>query len=336
MSILSFMSYRAESFGFLKSGEEILKITISNEVASFSILTLGATISSFSLKMKSGFRDVVCSSTTLSGYINDKTYKGEIIAPNANRIAKATFTLEGHKYQLDVNNGENNLHSGSANAGYKVWDILFNTDNSVVLNTSIKDGEGGFPGNTGVTVTYALKETTLEISYTISSDKDTPINPTNHVYFNLHGRKESIKDHLVKMNADRYILVNKNLIPTGCESVKGSDFDFNTQTAIGERRDGKYDNCFIFPDNEKPYVSISSDGLTLLVETDRKGMQIYSGEFFSVPDSPWGALSSFEGVALETSGYPDAVNNPSFPSVILKKGEVFKSKTSYTLKEDNK
>ncbi len=326
------MSYTKDIYGKMKDGVVVDKITISNEEAKVSILTLGAIIESFEVKTKEGWRNIVVSSSTLDGYIDDPTYKSEVVAPYANRIKNGRFTLNGKSYQLDCNNGENNLHSGSANTGAKVWNVLFNTDNSVVMNVGHRDGDGGFPGNIGITVAYLLEGTSLTITYNIGTDMDTIVNPTNHAYFNLHGRDADIRDHVVVMNADRYVAADENLIPIAVKAVSGSDYDFTTPHALAERREGKYDTCFAFKEGEKPFSSISADNLTLTVETDRPAMQIYTGEFFSVADSPWGALGAFKGVALETSIYPDAPNNAEFPSPLLKAGEVLKTYTKYSVK----
>lgn len=326
------MSYRKDIYGKMSDGTVVDKITLSNDEARVSILTLGAIIESFEVKNGEGWRNIVVSSSTLDGYIDDSTYKSEVVAPYANRIKDGRFTLNGKSYQLDCNNGKNNLHSGSANTGSKIWSVLFNTDNSVVMNVEHRNGEGGLPGNIGITVAYLLEGTSLTITYTMGTDMDAIVNPTNHAYFNLHGKNADIRDHVVFMNADRYVDTDESLIPTSVEAVSGSAYDFTMPHAIGERIDGKYDTCFVFKEGEKPFASISADGLTLTVETDRPAMQIYAGEFFSVNDSPWGALGPFSGVALETSIYPDAPNNPDYPSPILKAGDVLKTYTKYTVK----
>lgn len=327
------MSYKTEKFGTLKDGSEVQRITLSNEKASVSILTLGAIIQDFSIKTRSGWRNIVCSSQTLDGYIDDRTYKGQVVAPNCNRIANASFECYGKRYHLDVNNGRNNLHSGSANTGSKLWSIVSHSDKRVVLNIEHVDGEGGFPGNILIKLAYILEGTTLRLEYSIAADRMAVVNPTNHAYFNLHGAKESILDHKVKLNADRYIKVDDSLIPEAVLPVKGTDYDFTTEHEIGERIGGRYDNCFVFPPGEKGYAEVSADGLKLTVKTDRPGMQIYAGEFFSVPDSPWGELGPFDGVALETSGYPDSVNHRNYPSVLIEKWDEFRSYTEYKVEE---
>lgn len=318
-------------FGHLPNGEEVKSVRLVSGEYSVTILTLGAIIHQFNVPCRGSLRNIVFSSPDLAGYIGDSSYKGQCVAPYANRIRNAEFCLDGDRYTLDRNNGPNNLHSGSGNLGQKNWNIIFQTDNSVVLNAEHCAMEGGFPGNIGVTVSYLLTDGRLTISYTMVSDADTAVNPTNHSYFNLKGDGSPIFDHFVQICADKVVTVDENLIPVSADSVKGTDFDFTSAHLIGERREGRYDHCFVFSEEKKAVVSCG--GLRLTVETDRPGMQLYTGEFN--PDCPslWSHSGPFCALALETSAYPDAVNRPDFPSVVLEKGAIFNSRTSYTVEE---
>lgn len=319
------------SFGHLADGGEVRKVTIADGGYKVSILTLGAIIQSFEVPCAGKVRNIVFSSPRLEDYIGDGSYKGQVVAPYANRIAKARFMLDGVEYKLDVNNGENNLHSGSANLGQKNWDIIFQTDNSLVLNTVHRHMEGGFPGNIGITVSYLLEKGRLSISYTMHSDRRCVVNPTNHSYFNLKGDGSSILDHSVRISADRVVLVGEDLIPTQASPVEGSDFDFTTSHLVGERRQGKYDHAFVFTAEKKAVVECA--GLRLTVDTDRPAMQLYTGEFNPNCSSLWPHSGPFCALALETSEWPDAVNRSDFPSAVLEPGKVFKSRTSYTVEE---
>ena len=326
------MAVQTTVFGRLDDGEEVTKITITNDEGyQVSILTFGAIIQEFIVPAGGQRRNIVFSSPDLRSYVGDGSYKGQVVAPYANRIAKGRFSLDGVEYQLDINNGENNLHSGSANLGQVNWNILFQTENSVVLNTSHTAGRGGFPGNIGVTVAYLLEKNRLTISYTMSSDAKCVVNPTNHSYFNLKGDGSPVFDHVVTIDADRVVLVDGSLIPTTVEPVEGTDFDFLSPHAVGERREGKYDNCFVFDHRKKACVEAA--GLRLTVDTDRPAMQLYTGEFNPVCDCLWPCSGPFCGLALETSELPDAVNRPDFPTAVLEPGAVFKSRTSYTVEE---
>lgn len=326
------MAINTSTFGHLADGQEIKKITIKEESGvQVSILTFGAVIQEFLVPCRGGMRNIVFSSPSLDDYISDGSYKGQIVAPYANRISGARFVLDGNEYLLDKNNGENNLHSGSANLGQKVWNIIFQTDNSVVLNCAHKDGDGGFPGNIGVTVAYLLENGRLTISYTMSSDRKCVVNPTNHAYFNLKGDGSSVLDHKIRIEADKVVMVDESLIPTSLVPVKGTDFDFTAFHEIGERRGGRYDHCFVF--NAARRAEAVCDGLSLTVDTDRPGMQLYTGEFNSSCKCMWPASGAFCAFALETSEYPDAVNRKDFPSAVLEAGHVFKTRTSYTVRE---
>lgn len=323
------MAIQISAFGTLEE-EEVKKITITDETGcSVSVLTLGAVIQSFIVPVGEEKRNIVFSSPSLEGYIDDPSYKGQCVAPYANRIAFGRFVLDGKEYTLEKNNGENNLHSGSANLGQKIWNILFQTENSVVLNTEHRDMEGGFPGNIGVTVAYLLEKGRLTISYTMQSDRKCVVNPTNHTYFNLKGDGSSIFDHRVQISADTAVMVSDSLIPTDAVSVYGTDFDFTSFHSIGERRDGKYDHCYVF--NAERKAVVECDGLRLTVNTDRPAMQLYTGEFNPVTESDWPNTGPFCALALETSEYPDAVNRKDFPSPVLEAGAIFKSRTSYTV-----
>lgn len=326
------MAIQTTVFGVLPDGEEVKSITIGDDEGfSVSILTYGAIIQSFMVPVGDERRNIVFASPGLEDYIDDSSYKGQVVAPYANRIAKGRFTLDGSEYVLDVNNGPNNLHSGSANLGQKNWNVIFQTENSVVLNCEHKDGEGGFPGNIGVTVAYLLEKNRLTISYTMVSDGKCVVNPTNHSYFNLKGDGSSILDHVVQIMADKVVLVDDTLIPTEVASVTGTDFDFTSPHAVGERRDGMYDHCFVFSSVKK--AKVEAAGLRLVVDTDRPAMQLYTGQFNPQCNCLWEKSGPFCALALETSEYPDAVNRKDFPCVVLEPGQVFKSRTSYTVEE---
>ena len=326
------MAINTTIFGKLAGGQEVKKITIREENGTqVSILTFGAIIQEFLVPCRGELRNIVFSSPSLEDYISDGSYKGQIVAPYANRIANARFSLDEHEYVLEKNNGENNLHSGSANLGQRIWNVIFQTENSVVLNCEHRDGDGGFPGNIGVTVAYLLENGRLTISYTMSSDRKCAVNPTNHSYFNLKGDGASILDHKVMIAADKVVMVDDTLIPTDAVPVAGTDFDFTSFHEVGERRGGRYDHCFVF--NAAQKAEVVCDGLSLTVDTDRPAMQLYTGEFNPSCNCLWPSSGPFCALALETSEYPDAVNRKDFPSAVLDAGQVFKTRTSYTVRE---
>ncbi len=324
------MSIQRKPFGSIPGIGEIEKITIREGRSEVSVLTLGASLNSFRYTLKdNSVREIVSGSESVESYVDDSTYKGQVVAPFANRIRDAVFTLNGERFILDRNNGKNNLHSGSANTGYKVWNVLFECENGVVMNTSTVDGEGGWPGNTGVTVSYMLKDDTLTITYTMKSDRTCVVNPTNHAYFNLNGCGTDCRKQSIMINADKYIRTDEALIPVSEDSVD-SDYDFRTSRVIGERRDGKYDTCYVL--NSSTAAVLSGDDLTMTVTTDRPCMQLYTGEFFQSRMNREGG-EPFTALALETSSRIDPMNNGRTDEVLLEKGEVFRTVTSYSVKE---
>ena len=178
---------------------------------------------------------------------------------------------------------------------------------------------------------YLLENGRLTISYTMSSDRKCAVNPTNHTYFNLKGDGSSILDHRVMIAADKVVMVDDSLIPTDVVPVAGTDFDFTSFHEVGGRRGGRYDHCFVF--NAAQKAEVVCDGLSLTVDTDRPGMQLYTGEFNPSCNCLWPSSGPFCALALETSEYPDAVNRKDFPSTVLDAGQVFKTRTSYTVRE---
>ncbi len=304
-------------------GDVVDKITISSESASASILTYGATLQAFTAFGV----DVVVGSDDPSKFDNSKSHMGQIVGPVANRIKDASFSLNGKKYDLTVNNNSNCLHSGTANYGNKIWTVTELEQNRVKLCYSSEENAGGFPGKQDVSVTYSLTGTRLLIEYAIVATEACPINPTNHAYFNLNGDNSDIRDHELKLNAQHYVDVDKELIPTAVLPVMDTDFDFTTPHKIGERRDGKYDNCFLFGDKKRGYLT--NGKLKLFFETDLPCVQIYTGEFLSIENGKHGDVGAFGGVAIETEFMPDAANHPEYPGFKLVPGKEFRTFTSY-------
>ncbi len=301
---------------------------------------------------KGEFADVVLGHDTLEGYIPNPPYIGAIIGRYGNRIANGTFTLDGKTYTLPKNDGPNTLHGGTDKTFNKVvWDGEPLKGKTAVAFTYLShDGDDGFPGNLKVKVTYTLTDdNAIVVDYEATTDKSTPINLTQHSYFNLAGEGNGdILNQEMMLNADRFTPVDKNLIPTGeLRPVKGTPFDFTTSTKIGARIDDPYDQLVLghgydhnFVINRKPADTglvlaarayDPSSGRVLEVSTTQPGVQFYTGNFLdgTVTGKQGHVYKRRYAFCLETQHFPDSPNHPDFPSTILKPGETFHSKTVF-------
>lgn len=325
----------------------VLKNKSGDEAA---ITNYGGRIVSLIVKDKEGKPvDVVIGHDALAPYQEKpESYYGALIGRYGNRIAKGKFTLDNKTYQLQVNDGQNTLHGGTDGYQAKVWNARQIDPQTVELSYLSKDGEGGYPGNLQVKVTYTLQDDhALQIRYAAETDRATPVNLTNHAYFNLNGAGDpSVLDHLVMLNADTYTPVDTTLIPTGkLEKVAGTPFDFTQPTAIGARietnhaqlKNGKgYDHNFVLRPGQglrqAAVVSSPKTGIEMEVLTEEPGIQFYTGNFMTGDKAngkgkaTYGYRSAF---CLETQHFPDSPNQPNFPSTILKPGKQFSSQTVY-------
>ncbi len=266
-------------------------------------------------------------------------YHGATIGRYGNRIKNGRFTHNGIAYTLPINNGVNHLHGGPKGFHNQVWELAEQTENSVALHYLSKDGEEGYPGNLDVTVRYTLtNDDALEITYQATTDADTPVNLTNHAYFNLNGGGTALL-HQLRINADRFTPVDESLIPTGIEPVEGTAFDFRLPKEIGAeienneeqiRIGGGYDHNFVL-NKEGGELSLAAravgdqTGIVMETYTTEPGVQLFSGNF---PEEvlPNSYRTSF---CLETQHFPDSPNRPDFPTTILNAGEPFTSQTIY-------
>ena len=299
---------------------------------------------------KGQFADIVLGHDALEGYTPNPPYLGAIVGRYANRIANGTFTLDGKAYTLPKNDGPNTLHGGTTRTFDKVvWDAEpLKGKTGVAFTYLSKDGEEGFPGNMKVTVSYTLTDANeLVIDYQATTDKASPINVSQHSYFNLKGEGNGeILDHEIMINADRFTPVDKNLIPTGeLKSVKGTPFDFTTSTKIGARIEDKdeqltlghgYDHNFVI-NRKGPGLTLAArvyeptTGRVLEVSTTQPGVQFYTGNFLdgTVTGKEGHVYKRRFGFCLETQHFPDSPNHPDFPTTILKPGEKFHQTTVF-------
>jgi aldose 1-epimerase len=321
-------------FGKMPDGSPITLYTIRNfKGLTAKIMTYGATITEIQVPDRDGaITNVILSAADLESYMKGFGGAAAVMGRYANRIAKARFTLDGAEYKLAANNGKNHLHGGPKNFSRVVWDGRFVAgDKAAVEFVYIsKDGEEGYPGNLTVKVTYTVTDDNeLRIDYEATTDKATPVNLTNHAYFNLAGGGSAL-DHELWLAADRYTVANDELIPTGqIAPVKGTGLDFTTPTRLGARIDefkpkpGGYDHNFVLDGDGRRTVLAArltepKSGRVMEVRTTEPGVQLYTGNHLK-----------HGAVCLETQHFPDSVNQPKFPSTILRPGETFKSTTIF-------
>jgi aldose 1-epimerase len=340
------------SFGKTADGQEIQLFTLTNAKGmKATISTYGGTLTGLLVPDKDGkMSDVILGFDKADGYLSPEfkksnPYFGALIGRYGNRIAKGKFTLDGKAYQVGVNNNGNSLHGGNVGFNQKIWTAKPGTSadgETLTLTYLSKDGEEGYPGNLTVTVVYTLTaDNALKIDYTATTDKATPVNLTNHAYFNLaQGQSKDVLAHQVTIPADRYTVVDDKLIPTGeLKPVKGTPFDFTSPHAIGERIaqvPGGYDHNWVLNQATGQHSAATvyepTTGRTMEVTTDEPGVQFYTGNFLdgSLKGKDGVVYGKHAGFCLETQHFPDSPNQPKFPSTILKPGETYHTTTSYT------
>lgn len=294
-----------------------------------SVTDLGATVQSIATPDRNGvFGDVVLGYDSAEEYLANGDYLGATIGRYANRIGGAKFSIDGTEYRITANEGRNTLHGG---VGFdkKKFDVVCKSDNAITFAIVSPDGDDGFPGNVKVSVSFCLNdENALEICYTAVSDRDTVLNLTNHSYFNLRGEGK-VLEHELRLNADCYTPVDEEQIPTGeVRSVEGTDFDFRSMRKIEK---DFYDHNFVLNgDGLCAEVFEPASGRTMFVTTDMPGVQFYAAAWLTERNGKNGAVyGKNSALCLETQFFPDSPNRPEFPSCLLKKGEVFSSKTVY-------
>lgn len=335
-----------ELFGKTKEGKEVYKYKISNGPYSLEVLSLGATIHALKVpNIKNEIIDVVLGYKTLEEYINCSTYYGMCVGRVANRIHNAKFILNNKEYNIEKNEGENCLHSGSSSFCFKIWDCeeLVINDNPVLKFTvSSFDGEGGFPANVEVSCIYSLtKDGQIVINYEGLSDKDTVLNLTNHSYFNLSGDySTTILDHELKLECDKYVEVDESAIPTGnILSIENTAFDFNEFHTIGERinhLDGGYDHTLCFNSFTEQLAKVGEfrcnrSKVNMEIYTTMPSLQLYSGNFISKEDINKDGSPGLKngGICFETQFFPDSPNHDNFPSITLRAKKKYKHVTIY-------
>ncbi len=337
------MAVTKQPFGAAPNGEPVELYTLTNPNGmTMKVMTYGAIVTELHAPDAAGrLADVVLGFDSLDAYLAGHPYFGAAIGRFGNRIANAQFTLDGVTYRLAKNDGDNHLHGGEEGFDKKVWKAEPVGDAAVRFSRVSPDGEENYPGELTVSMTYALTDdNAFRIDYEATADKATPVNLTNHSYFNLAGQGAGdILDHVLTIEADCYTPVNDALIPTGeIASVEGTPLDFRSPTRIGDRIEqvGGYDHNYVLR-NQSGELALAArvqdpqTGRVMEVRTTEPGMQLYTGNFLdgSLTGKGGAVYRKHYGFCLETQHYPDSPNQPNFPSCILRPGETYRSATEY-------
>jgi len=339
-----------QPFGKTPDGTPIEIYTLSDAVCEARIMTYGGVVVSLKAPDRDGKpADVVLGWDDLDGYVanfngSSDAFFGAIIGRYANRIAHGSFTLDGVKYSLPLNDGANSLHGGPRGFNNVVWKAKPIAD-GVELSYLSKCGEAGYPGNLSAVVRYTLVKGDLRIEYSATTDQDTVVNLTNHSYFNLSGHGD-ILDHQLTLYASRFTPVDAGLIPTGeLKPVESTPFDFRKATPVGARinandeqlhRGHGYDHNWVLDRGggnmaEAAELYDAGSGRVLKVLTDQPGIQFYSGNFLNGSIKGKGGKRDelHSALCLETQHFPDSPNHPDFPTAELKPGERYHTVTVY-------
>lgn len=340
-------------FGKLEDGRDVYMYTLRNKPgAEVKVITYGATVVSLTAPDRNGrYSDVVLGYDSLSGYENGTSFFGAIVGRYANRIARASFTLNGKTYQLSANEGENQLHGGKVGFNRVQWEseaFESKLGPAVKLTYVSPDGDQGYPGTVTLHVTYTLANSNeLRIDYEGTTDKPTILNPSHHSYFNLTGVfTNTILNHELKIDANAYTTIDKESIPTGkIEKVANTPLDFRKTDTIGARINDDFEQLKLAKGYDFNYVLNNfnanvrevadvfepTTGRYLQVFTNEPGLQFYSGNFLDGTQiGKNGVAYQFRtGFCLEAQHYPNSPNEPKWPSVVLKPGQTYRQTTIY-------
>ena len=344
------MSIEKSSFGKIADGTEIFRYTCTNQHGlKLQVMTYGATVTAMDVPDKDGnLSNVTLGFDSLDGYLSRHPYFGSTVGRFCNRIGAGKFSIDGADYQLATNNGPNHLHGGEKGFDAVVWDaeeIEAADTVGVKFMYRSPDGEEGYPGNVDVTAIYSLNnDNEVTMKFSAMTDKATPINLTNHCYWNLGGAGSGVVlEHDLTIPADWYLPGDANLLPTGeIADVEGTQFDFRATTPIGSRIDqlpgnpdagdpGGYDNCYCLAAQDGTLqlaarVRDPASGRVIEIHTTQPAIQFYTGNFLDGSEGN-GGFGKHDAFCLETQNYPDAPNQPEFPPSILQPGESYQHTT---------
>ena len=332
-----------KEFGRLPDGSTAYLYTIRSGKLEAHISDLGATIQRLYVPDANGaLSDVVLGFDNPTDYIKSGTFFGAVVGRNCNRTEEGRFTLNGKTYQMGVNDGKNNLHSGPDYFKNRLWTVESISANAITLFLESPDGDQGFPGNAKLRVTYTLQNDTLTVTYDAICDQDTVFNLTNHSYFNLcgHEKPEKAMDMLLSMSARFFTAADNQSIPTGeCRPVDGTPMDFHRAKPIGQDINEEYD-ALIFQKgydhnfdaaiNPCAILTDPESGRSMTVVTDCPGLQFYSGNFLQGEIGKDGVSYTHRGgICLETQYFPNSLNQPEWPQPITKAGQPYHSETKF-------
>jgi aldose 1-epimerase len=337
-----------ETYGTLADGRDVTRVVLRNGRMEVGFISYGGTITSIRVPDREGrIADVTLGHDTLADYVDDSRWFGALVGRYANRIAGGRFSLEGRDYTLERNNGAHHLHGGSRGFHRALWTVEAGecaAGPCATLRHTSPAGDGGYPGRLDVRVTYTLTDDgELVLDYHAGTDAPTPVNLTQHSYFNLAGSGAGdILDHELWLNARAFTPVDRELIPTGeIRGVDGTPFDFTTPARIGSRIDaadeqlalaGGYDHNFVLDGHREAGPALAArlveprSGRILTVFTTEPGLHLYSGNALETAARDYGRRA---GLTLETQHFPDSPNHPEFPDTVVRPGQDFSSRTVY-------
>ena len=338
------MAITFSKFGTLADGRTVTAGTVTNSNgASLTVLDYGATVQTLCVPDRNGrVTDVVLGYDSIAEYQQHGDYLGATIGRVGNRIANAEFSLNGTRYLLAKNDGENHLHGGTEGFDRKLWRMAAQRDSLLCWRTS-PDGEEGYPGNLQVRVCFTLTgENVLRIEYDADTDADTLVSLTNHSYFNLNGQG-SVLGHRLQLFSERFCENGEGCLPTGTLlTVENTPFDFRQEKRIGAEIDadvaqltiaGGYDHNYVLGGKKAAAVYAPESGIEMTVETDLPGMQLYTANFLSERKGKKGSMiGPRDAVCFETQLYPNAMNCYGFPSPVLRAGTHLHSETDYSFR----
>jgi aldose 1-epimerase len=315
-------------FGTTAEGREVHKITLSAGDLSISLLTWGAVLQD--VRLRGVDHPLTLGSDLLSDYEGEMRHHGSLIGPIVNRISNARIRIEGMMFELERNqDGRIHLHSGAQASHLQVWDVVQTTTDSATLQLSLPDGMCGLPGNRLITANYAVSAPgILTLTVTGETDARTPMNFANHSYWNLNGGT-TFDGHTLQIAADRFLPGNADNYPTGeVADVAGTDMDFRRHRTVAVNAP-PFDNNFCVSDTRGPLREVlelrGSNGTTMRMATTEPGVQIYDAR-----DARRPGRGPYEGLAIEVQGWPDAPNNPGFPSIMVDAGETYRQITRWS------